>query len=135
MSKPESRSPELVDAMRLITQTGKRPKIQYPSMGWAIERYQNETRRLYGVLNTQLSKKEFLAGDYSIADIANWSWVRVHNFASVSLDEFAGLKRWYEQLEARPALARGAAIPHQTNFNEPEKEIGAIESTKNMISK
>ena len=101
----------------------------------AIERYQNETRRLYGVLNTQLTKKEFLAGDYSIADIANWSWVRVHNFAGVSLAEFAGLKRWYEQLEARPALARGVAIPHQTNFNEPEKEIGAIESTKNMISK
>lgn len=101
----------------------------------AIERYQNETRRLYGVLDSQLSKHEFLAGDYSIADIANWSWVRVHNFAGVSLDEFEGLKRWHDQLEARPALARGAAIPHETNFNEPEKETSVIEKTKNMISK
>ncbi len=101
----------------------------------AIERYQNETRRLYSVLDAQLSKREFLAGDYSIADIANWSWVRVHNFAGVSLDEFPALKRWHDQLEARPALIKGAAVPHETSFNEPEKELSAIENTKNMISK
>ncbi|GAB3532018.1 glutathione S-transferase family protein [Photobacterium alginatilyticum] len=93
----------------------------------AIERYQNETRRLYGVLDAQLSEHEFLAGNYSIADIANWSWVRIHNFAGVNLDEFEGLKRWHEQLEARPALARGAAIPHETNFNKPERGNIAIE--------
>lgn len=101
----------------------------------AIERYQNETRRLYGVLNTHLANNEFLAGDYSIADIANWSWVRVHNFAGVDLDEFNHLKRWLDQLEARPALIRGAAVPHATSFNKPEEETDAIESTKNMITK
>lgn len=101
----------------------------------AIERYQNETRRLYGVLDRQLAKNEFLAGDYSIADIANWSWVRVHNFAGVDLDEFQNVKRWLDQLEARPALVRGAAVPHQTSFNNPEKESAAVESTKNMITK
>ena len=101
----------------------------------AIERYQNETKRLYGVLDGQLAKREFLAGDYSIADIANWSWVRVHNFAGVNLEAFPNLKRWLDQLEARPALVRGAAIPHETNFNEPEKEEKAVQNTKNMITK
>ena len=101
----------------------------------AIERYQNETRRLYSVLDKQLSENEFLAGDYSIADIANWSWVRVHNFAGVDLDEFEHLKRWLDQLEARPALIKGAAVPHSTSFNKPEEESDAIESTKNMITK
>ena len=101
----------------------------------AIDRYQNETRRLYSVLDTQLADNEYLAGDYSIADIANWSWVRVHNFAGVNLDEFENLKRWLDQLEARPALIRGAAVPHATNFNNPEEETEAVESTKSMISR
>lgn len=101
----------------------------------AIERYQNETRRLYSVLDTHLTRNEYLADDYSIADIANWSWVRVHNFAGVSLEEFRGLKRWHDQLEKRPALIRGASLPHATNFNEPETESNAIENSKSMISK
>lgn len=84
----------------------------------AIDRYQNETRRLYGVLDSRLADHEFLAGDYSIADIANWSWTRIHNWAGVSIDEFENLQRWLAQLEARPALVRGAAIPHATNYNE-----------------
>ncbi len=86
-------------------------------------------------MDKHLSHNEFLAGDYSIADIANWSWVRVHNFAGVDINDFPSLKRWLDLLEARPALARGAAIPHETNFNNPEKEMEAVESTKNMISK
>lgn len=101
----------------------------------AIERYQNETRRLYSVLNAQLEKNEYLAGDYSIADIANWSWVRVHNFAGVDISQFEHVKRWLDQLEARPALTRGADVPHQTNFNSPEEESEAVESTKNMVSR
>ena len=101
----------------------------------AIERYQNETNRLYSVLDGKLAESEFLAGDYSIADIANWSWVRVHNFAGVDIEAFPNLNRWLQQLEARPALARGAAIPHKTNFNNPEKEAKAVETTKNMITK
>ena len=84
----------------------------------AIERYQNETRRLYGVLDARLADNEFLAGDYSIADIANWGWARIHNWAGVSIDEFENLKRWLNVLENRPALARGAAVPHATNYNQ-----------------
>ena len=101
----------------------------------AIERYQNETRRLYGVLDKQLAKTEFLAGDYSIADIANWSWTRIHNWAGVDIDEFENLKRWLDQLEARPALVRGAAVPHETNFNNPEEESEAADATKSMVSR
>lgn len=101
----------------------------------AIERYQNETRRLYGVLDGRLADREFLAGDYSIADIANWSWTRIHNWAGVDIDEFENLKRWLDQLEARPALVRGAAVPHATNFNTPEEESEAADATKSMVSR
>jgi GST-like protein len=94
----------------------------------AIERYQNETKRLYGVLNTRLENSEFLTKDFSIADIAHWGWVRVHNWASVSLDEFPHLKRWLAQLEARPALARGAAIPHATTYHLPDSDEAASDT-------
>lgn len=86
----------------------------------AIERYQNETRRLYGVLNTRLADNEFLVRDYSIADIANWSWARIHNWAGVGIDEFPHLKRWIDQIEARPGAARGVAVPHATNYNDSD---------------
>jgi GST-like protein len=101
----------------------------------AIERYQNETRRLYGVLDAQLAKHEFLAGEYSIADIANWSWVRVHNFTGIDLGEFPHLNRWLDQLEARPALMRGAAVPHETHFNSPKDAEESVSANQSMITK
>lgn len=88
----------------------------------AIERYQNETRRLYGVLDTHLADNEYLAGDYSIADIANWSWARIHNWAGVSIDDLPNLQRWLDQIEARPASARGVAVPSATDYNKPEEK-------------
>ena len=102
----------------------------------AIERYQNETRRLYGVLDTRLNDHEFLAGDFSIADIANWSWARIHNWAGVDIGEFPHLKRWLSALEARPGLIRGAAVPHETNYNAANSaSAAAAEATKNMVSR
>lgn len=77
----------------------------------AIERYQKETQRLYGVLDQRLSDYEYLAGDYSIADIASWSWARIHDWAGVSIEEFPHLQRWLQQLEARPALQKGVLVP------------------------
>lgn len=101
----------------------------------AIERYQNETRRLFGVLDCQLRDNEFLAGDYSIADIANWSWARIHNWAGVEIDEFPGLQRWLNQLEARPALQRGVAVPHVTNYNEQDASNDeAAKSTSSIVT-
>ncbi len=95
----------------------------------AIDRYQNETRRLYGVLNGRLADNEYLAGEFSIADIANWSWTRIHNWAGVQIDEFEHLQRWLNQLESRPALIRGAAVPMTTSYNKPEQDA-KVETVK-----
>jgi GST-like protein len=81
-------------------------KIQY-----AIDRYQNETRRLYEVLDRRLADVEYLAGDYSIADIATWPWVSIHSWAGVSLDGLAALSRWLETVGKRPAVQKGRAVP------------------------
>ena len=77
----------------------------------AIDRYQGESRRLFGVLDGRLRHHEFLAGDYSIADIANWAWVRTHTWSGLSLDEFPDLQRWVRQIRARPAVQRGILKP------------------------
>jgi len=77
----------------------------------AIDRYQNESRRLFEVLDGQLAKGEWLAGDYSIADIANWSWVRTHRWSGVPVDGLDHLQRWMAQMKARPACERGVAVP------------------------
>ena len=77
----------------------------------AIDRYQGETRRLFEVLDGRLADNEYLAGDYSIADIANWAWVRTHNWSGVSVDGLAQLTRWIEQIAARPAVQRGIEVP------------------------
>ncbi len=81
-----------------------------------IERYHTETRRLYGVLDTRLSDREFLAGDFSIADIANWCWVRAHDAIDIDLDEFPNLGRWHDHLATRPGCAKGVLIPDQEHF-------------------
>ena len=78
---------------------------------YAIERYHTETKRLYQVLDTRLADREYLAGDYSIADIATWPWVRIHAWAGVDIDDLPHLNRWVEALAARPACQRGVAVP------------------------
>ncbi|MDQ1241925.1 MAG: GSH-dependent disulfide-bond oxidoreductase [Pseudomonadota bacterium] len=77
----------------------------------AIDRYHGEVRRLFGVLDTQLDGREYLAGEYSIADIANWAWVRTHKWSGVALDGLPNLERWVAQLAARPACQRGIDVP------------------------
>jgi len=79
----------------------------------AISRYQNESRRLLEVLNTRLTNNEWLAGDYSIADIANWAWVRTHEWSGVSIECLDHLLRWHEVMAARPACEKGVAVPHR----------------------
>jgi GST-like protein len=79
----------------------------------AIDRYQHETRRLYEVLDTRLGEVEYLAGDYSIADIATFPWVRVHDWAGVSLDGLTHLQRWLDAIAARPAVQRGLQVPQR----------------------
>lgn len=79
---------------------------------YAIERYEKETLRLYGVLDKQLEKNEFICGDnYSIADIATYPWVAAYEFMGLTLDEHSNLKRWVETVQQRPAVQRGMKIP------------------------
>ncbi|MDJ0940341.1 MAG: glutathione S-transferase family protein [Woeseiaceae bacterium] len=79
----------------------------------AIERYQNETRRLYEVLDRRLEDVEFLGGDYSIADIATFPWVRRHGWSGVSVEGLDHLQRWLETLSERPAVQRGLLVPEK----------------------
>jgi GST-like protein len=75
-----------------------------------MTRFRNETARLYGVMDRQLGKEEFLAGDYSIADIAAWPWVFRYDWQDQDLDDFPNVRRWFEAVGARPAVARGAGV-------------------------
>jgi GSH-dependent disulfide-bond oxidoreductase len=76
-----------------------------------IERYQHETKRLYAVLDRRLADHEWLAGDYSIADIANWSWVRAYAWAGIDIDDLPHLRRWMDAMASRPACRRGVDVP------------------------
>ncbi len=78
---------------------------------YGAERYTKEARRLYGVLNARLGKAEYLAGDYSIADIATYPWVWRHEWHLVDLGEFPNVARWFAAIDARPAVQRGMKVP------------------------
>jgi GST-like protein len=78
---------------------------------YAIERYEKETLRLYSVLDKQLAEREFICGDYSIADIATYPWVTIHEWQGLTLDSHPNLKRWVETVQQRPAVERGMAVP------------------------
>ena len=77
----------------------------------AIDRYQREVTRLFGVLDRQLASHEYIAGDYSIADMALWPWVSGHDWSGVSVDEFESLQRWLALMGARPAVQAGRDVP------------------------
>lgn len=101
----------------------------------AIARYQNECRRLFEVLDTHLAQHTYLAGDYSIADIANWSWVRTHSWSGVSTDGLVHLRRWLDAIGERDAVRRGCAVPadissllEQSSGSEADEFIGEIRS-------
>jgi len=93
----------------------------------AISRYQNECRRLYEVLNYQLEGRKWLCDDYSIADIANWCWVRVYFWAGINIDGLENLKDWMKQMEKRPACIKGVQIPKR----ETSKKL--VKNVKNII--
>jgi glutathione S-transferase len=97
-----------------------------------IDRYVRESQRLFGVMDAQLAKHEYLAGDYSIADIACFPWVRGHDWAGVDMSGFANLQRWFDAIAARPAVQRGLLVP------EPPKPEEMAEKTvrqgKNILA-
>ncbi len=92
---------------------------------FAIERYQKESLRLLGVLDTRLSQTEFLAGaDYSIADIANWCWARTHAWSGVDVAELTHLKRWLLAIEGREPVQRGIQVPPPAKKAEQIINVG-----------
>lgn len=100
---------------------------------YAIERYQTETKRLYTVLDQRLKDHEYLAGDYSIADIAHWSWVSLHAWAGVAIDDLPHLQRWLETIRQRPAVQRGIAIPEPINLGDSAKGEDVKKMAQSML--
>ena len=96
----------------------------------ARKRYKNETRRLYEVLNTRLGDSEYLAGDYSIADIANWSWVKSHRWARVPIEGLDHLTRWIDTIAERPAVKRGIEVPPPAGSADKQLRMGESITTK-----
>lgn len=78
---------------------------------FAIERFTRETRRLYAVMDRHLQSHEYLADEYTIADIATFPWVARHPRHQVALEEFPNVKRWFDAIASRPAVQRGMAVP------------------------
>jgi glutathione S-transferase len=96
----------------------------------AIDRYQNESRRLFEVLDGRLGESQWLADDFSIADIANWCWVRTYKWSGVSVDGLPNLRRWMDAMTARPACRRGCEVPVKIPALTEDVE-GAEEFAKN----
>lgn len=101
---------------------------------YAINRYQKESHRLLEVLNTRLADHEFLAGDYSIADIANFAWARGHGWSGVDIDGLDHLQRWLATIGERPAVERGLQVPAGT-LAKDDKNITAeiIERARKFV--
>ncbi|MGH7828098.1 MAG: glutathione S-transferase family protein [Candidatus Binatia bacterium] len=78
---------------------------------YAIERFHKEALRLYGVLDEELRQREYVAGEYSLADVATYPWVGRHDIHQVKLDQFPNVKRWFDAISGRPAVQRGMAVP------------------------
>lgn len=95
-----------------------------------IARYKNETKRLYTVLDKRLEGREYLVGDYSIADIANWCWVRSHAWCEVEIDDLPNLKAWVERIYQRPAAAKGIKIPPRDMDDDT-----VVQSARSMLQR
>jgi len=96
---------------------------------YAIDRYVNETHRLYGVMNKRLANREFLAGAYSIADMACVGWIKLWEGQGQNIDEFRNVKRWLEAMLARPAVAKGLAIPG----NAPKTDLAKDKDAQKVL--
>ncbi|MDX5373086.1 MAG: glutathione S-transferase N-terminal domain-containing protein [Pseudomonadaceae bacterium] len=96
----------------------------------AIDRYQHETCRLYEVLDRRLGEAEYLAGDYGIADIATFPWVRIHDWAGVSLDGLEHVQRWLAAIAARPAVQRGLQVPPRA-----QEESALVKTAQGMLTR
>lgn len=106
---------------------------------YAIERYQGETLRLYGVMNRHLARQEYLADDYSVADMAVYPWIEVRWLHEIDFEQFEHVKRWYETIEQRAAVARAMALlkEHEIigNPSDETREVFFGKSQRNQSLK
>jgi glutathione S-transferase len=105
----------------------------------AIDRYQNESKRLLTVLDSRLAEHEYLAGDFSIADIANWCWARTHAWSGIDVSDLPNLQRWLDIISARPACQRGILVPEDVNSlltaDDSDKKDEFVAGARNMVTK
>jgi glutathione S-transferase len=97
-------------------------KIEY-----AIGRYQREVKRLLQVLDQRLATHEYLAGDYSIADIASFAWARSYAWSGVEVDDLIHLRRWLNEIEQRPGVQRGLAVPTPSAASSDQARINGVQ--------
>ena len=95
----------------MLGQTHHFVKYNKGKAPYAEERYLKETHRLYGVLDKQLKDNEYMAGDYSVADIATWPWISRYEWQTVDLNQYPNVKRWYVAIAKRPAVQKGYDVP------------------------
>lgn len=96
-----------------------------------IERYQNESKRLFTVIDKHLEKNQYLAEEFSIADIANWSWIRIHKWSGVEIEDLPHLKRWMNKMSLRPSCIKGIEVPRALELPENEDSEKIKEFEKN----
>ncbi|MFK8035409.1 MAG: glutathione binding-like protein, partial [Hyphomicrobiales bacterium] len=96
----------------ILGQTHHFLKFEPGKAPYAEERFKTETNRLYGVLDKHLSETDYLAGEYSIADIAIWPWVSRYEWQNLDLNNFPAVKKWYQRIAEREAVQRGYKVPN-----------------------
>lgn len=97
---------------------------------YALDRYRNEARRLLAVMDRRLDEVDYLAGEYSIADMACWPWVRAAHAIDIAVDDFPALRRWYDRIEIRPAIQQGATVPSESAQLRPGERHIALSETQ-----
>ena len=103
----------------------------------AIDRYQNEGRRLFEVLNSHLAKQDWLAKDYSIADIANWCWVRTYKWSGISIEGLNHLERWMKSMYDQPGMSAGLEVPikMESLLDDDKKAKEFAKNAEKMVKK
>lgn len=103
----------------------------------AIERYQNECRRLFEVLDKHLATRDWLADEYSIADIANWCWVRTYKWSGVDVQGLPHLKRWRDAMRQQPGMLAGLEVPHKLEnlLADKKSATGFVSDAKKILGK
>jgi GST-like protein len=104
---------QMGDLGPLLGQTHHFVKFHPDKSEYARQRYLNENRRLYTVLDKRLAHREYIVDEYSIADIAIWPWISRYEWQTMNLDDYPNLKRWYLAIAERPAVVRGYYVPHK----------------------